>query len=89
MALVPGLPLMLGAMPLHHLADHLPVDLLAALVLALMLSVLSVLAMLVLALLVLGVLGWAVLRMIDGGSPSCLCRCKRNGCEKDVHDVTP
>jgi predicted phage tail protein len=81
MAFLATLRLMLGAMAFHHLAFHLAVHFLAALVLALVLGVLT--------LLMLSMLCRGVLRMIDGSSRCCLCRCKRNGCEKDVHFVAP
>jgi hypothetical protein len=80
-ALVAALPLMLGAMALHHLAFHLAIHFLAAFVLALVLGMLP--------LLMLGVLRGGVLRMVDGSSRGRLCRCDRNGCEKDVHRFTP
>ena len=81
MALLADLPLMLGAVALHHLAFHLAIHFSAAFMLALVLGLLT--------LLMLGVLRRAVPRMVDGSSRSCLRRCKRNGGEKDVHFVTP
>ena len=75
------LSLMLAAVALHHGAHFLAVDFLAAIMPGLMLGVL--------ALLVLGMLGGAVLRMVDGGGGSRLCRGKCSGCEKKVHLITP
>jgi membrane protein implicated in regulation of membrane protease activity len=61
-----AMPLMLGAVALHHGAHHLAVHFFAAFVFA------PLLLLLLLLLHMLGVLFRRMLRMVDGGSRRCL-----------------